>query len=145
MSETFKTGGGSCPSLGRMKFGYAIFYVDDVEKTVAFYERAFGLARKVVVGDEFGELDTGSTSLAFAARAHVETLLPIPVQSSGATHPPAPVEIALVTDDVARAFQTAVKAGAAAVAAPAPKPWGQTVAYVRDLNGFLVELCTPVG
>jgi lactoylglutathione lyase len=24
-------------------------------------------------------------------------------------------------------------------------PWGQTVAYVRDNNGFLVELCTPMG
>jgi len=24
-------------------------------------------------------------------------------------------------------------------------PWGQTIAYVADINGFLVELCTPVG
>jgi catechol 2,3-dioxygenase-like lactoylglutathione lyase family enzyme len=23
-------------------------------------------------------------------------------------------------------------------------PWGQTIAYVADPNGFLVELCTPV-
>lgn len=23
--------------------------------------------------------------------------------------------------------------------------WGQTVAYVADLNGFVVELCTPMG
>ena len=23
-------------------------------------------------------------------------------------------------------------------------PWGQTIAYVADINGFLVELCTPV-
>jgi len=23
--------------------------------------------------------------------------------------------------------------------------WGQTIAYVADINGFLVELCTPVG
>jgi lactoylglutathione lyase len=28
---------------------------------------------------------------------------------------------------------------------PTVKPWGQTVAYVRDLNGTLVELGTPVG
>ena len=26
-----------------------------------------------------------------------------------------------------------------------PKPWGQRVAYVRDCNGALVELCTPMG
>ncbi|MDR7307276.1 hypothetical protein J2X15_002563 [Rhodoferax saidenbachensis] len=24
-------------------------------------------------------------------------------------------------------------------------PWGQTIAYVADSNGFLVELCTPMG
>ena len=23
-------------------------------------------------------------------------------------------------------------------------PWGQTIAYVADVNGFLVELCTPL-
>jgi len=28
---------------------------------------------------------------------------------------------------------------------PVAKPWGQVVSYVRDVNGFLVELCTAVG
>ena len=27
---------------------------------------------------------------------------------------------------------------------PATKPWGQTVAYLRDNSGFLVEICTPM-
>ena len=35
--------------------------------------------------------------------------------------------------------------GARLVQAPEAMPWGQTVAYVADLEGFLVELCTPVG
>ena len=35
-------------------------------------------------------------------------------------------------------------AGAIVVAPPTTKPWGQTVAYVRDLEGMLVEICTPV-
>jgi hypothetical protein len=26
----------------------------------------------------------------------------------------------------------------------ADMPWGQTTAYVRDLDGFLVEICTAV-
>jgi hypothetical protein len=38
-----------------------------------------------------------------------------------------------------------VAAGALPAAEPVRKPWGQTVAYVRDLDGFLVELCTPMG
>ena len=127
-----------------MKFGYAILYVTDVEKTVSFYEKAFGLTRKMVVPGEFGELDTGSTRLAFAARAHATTLFTIPIQEGGVDKPAAPMEIALVTPDVEKAFAKAVAAGAIAIAKPAQKPWGQVVAYVRDDNGFLVELCTPM-
>ena len=54
------------------------------------------------------------------------------------------IEIAFVTADVVQAFDVAVNAGAIPVAAPKEKPWGQTVAYLRDLNGFLVEICSPV-
>ena len=31
-----------------MKFGYAIFYVKDLETTINFYESAFGLKRKFI-------------------------------------------------------------------------------------------------
>jgi hypothetical protein len=54
------------------------------------------------------------------------------------------MQIGLVTDDVPAAFENAVAARAVAVAEPAPKPWGQIVGYVRDDNGFMVELCTPM-
>lgn len=127
-----------------MKFGYTILYVDDVEATVAFYERAFGLKRKMVQPDEFGELDTGSTKLAFAAKSHVVSLFPIPFQRSGPGADAPPVEVGLVTHDVQAAFDKAVAAGAVVVTKPSAKPWGQIVGYVRDNNGFLVELCTPI-
>ena len=57
---------------------------------------------------------------------------------------PLGVEIALTTPDVPALFEQAVKAGATAVSEPATKPWGQTVAYLRDNSGFLVEICTPM-
>jgi uncharacterized glyoxalase superfamily protein PhnB len=41
--------------------------------------------------------------------------------------------------------QQSIEAGAILVAPPKQKPWGQTVAYVRDIDGFLIELCTPMG
>ena len=44
----------------------------------------------------------------------------------------------------ADATDKALSAGATKVTAPAKKPWGQTVGYVRDNNGFLVELCTAI-
>jgi lactoylglutathione lyase len=35
-------------------------------------------------------------------------------------------------------------AGASAVKSPETKPWGQIVGYVRDPNGFLVEICSEL-
>lgn len=127
-----------------MKLGYVIVYVPDVVKAVEFYERAFGLARRFVVeGGAFGEMETGGTALAFASHGQAEG------QGLSYTRPdpankPAGMEIALVTQDVPAALERALSAGAALVKNPETKPWGQIVAYVRDLNGVLVELCTPV-
>jgi lactoylglutathione lyase len=45
---------------------------------------------------------------------------------------------------VETAFKRAIAAGAIEVARPARKPWGQTVSYVRDPNGLLVEICSPL-
>jgi uncharacterized glyoxalase superfamily protein PhnB len=124
-----------------MKFGYTIIYVDEVEATIAFYEQAFGLKRGMVAGEEYGELATGETKLAFAAKK----MLHGPGQFASPDGKVLGVEIALTTGDVQSAFDRAVAAGARPVSKPEKKPWGQTVAYVRDNNGFLVELCTPVG
>ena len=126
-----------------MQFGYTILYVEDVPKTIAFYEAAFGLARSFVheAGD-FGELDTGVTALAFSSLRLMAELGKNP-QRASADAPS--FEIAFTTSDVAAAVQRAVDAGARLVQAPAQMPWGQTVAYVTDINGALVELCTPVG
>ncbi|CAN7389673.1 VOC family protein [Acidovorax sp. LjRoot74] len=126
-----------------MQFGYTILYVEDVPKTIAFYERAFGLVRRFVheAGD-FGELDTGATALAFSSLRLMAELGKNP-QRASADAPS--FEIAFTTADVAAAVQRAVGAGARLVQAPAQMPWGQTVAYVADINGALVELCTPMG
>jgi uncharacterized glyoxalase superfamily protein PhnB len=124
-----------------MKFGYTIIYVDQVEATIAFYETAFGLKRCMVAGGEYGELATGETKLAFAAKK----MLHGPGQFASPDGKVLGVEIALTTGNVQAAFDQALAAGAKPVSKPDKKPWGQTVAYVRDCNGFLVELCTPVG
>ena len=127
-----------------MNFAYTILYVDDVQQTIAFYERAFGLTRKMVHENEYGELTTGATTLSFAAKQFIKDGLGISFQdASVATVPPA-LEVAFVTENVQAAFDKAVAAGAKPVKEPAAKPWGQIVAHVRDNNGFLVELCTAV-
>lgn len=126
-----------------MEFRYAIAYVDDVPATLAFYERAFGLTRGYVANPPaYGELDTGATRLAFVSHRQAETLIDGGYRPTNIAEQPPGFEIALVTDDVDAAYAHALTAGAIAVAAPDDKPWGQRIAYVRDLNGVLVELCT---
>lgn len=127
-----------------MKFGYTILYVADVPTTVAFYEAAFGLVRRFIHESTlYAELESGSTVLAFAGES-MAVANGVDVRPNRMTDTAAGFEIAFVTDDIAGAYDRAVAAGAAPVKAPAVKPWGQTVAYVRDMNGCLVELCTPV-
>src|SRR6185437_6716873 len=122
-------------------------YVNDVASSLAFYEQAFGLTRRFFHDDNgkaYGELETGATRLAFANVALANEHLKQTVVAAAPDKAPLGVEIALTTPDVAALFLRAVKAGAAIVSEPATKPWGQTVAYVRDNSGFLVELCTSM-
>ena len=129
-----------------MKLGYVIAYVKDVKTTVEWYERAFGVERSML--DEkglYGELATGATKLAFVAAAYMKENLPGGYRAAQNDEAPPPFEVSFTTDDVAGALERAIKAGARKVLAPTQKPWGQTIAYVRDLNGNLVEICTPMG
>ncbi len=127
-------------------FAYTIVYVDDVEASLAFFEDAFGLARRFLVetGD-YGELETGATALAFAQHDTARGNLGHDYVDAATSPAPLGIEIGLVVDDVPAACDRAVAAGAALLRPPTTKPWGQTVAYVRCPDGSLVELCTAVG
>ena len=126
-----------------MKLGYTILYVEDVAKTLAFYEQAFGLKTAFLSpGAEFGALDTGATALAFCTRKYLRDAGKT-VQPPDAQQPC--FEIALTTHDVPVALARAVTAGATLTQAAEVMPWGQTVGYVTDLEGFCVEICTPMG
>jgi uncharacterized glyoxalase superfamily protein PhnB len=128
-----------------MKFGYVILYVDDVEATLKFYERAFGLSRRMPTDEKnYGEVESGATRLAFAANSFVREMIPVKIAPSGSAAPAPPVELGLVAADVDAAFRQAVASGAVEVKPPETKPWGQVVGYVRDLNGFLVEICSEM-
>lgn len=129
-----------------MKLGYTIAYVPDVAASLAFFEAAFGLQRRFLhESGEYGELDTGPTTLAFASHGLGESNFPDGFVRASQSQQPLGMEIALVTGDVGRAYDAARAAGAVGLMAPVVKPWGQTVAYVRCPAGTLVELCSPMG
>jgi len=126
-----------------MQFRYTILYVDDVTTTIEFYERAFGLQRKMIhESGDYGELATGKTSLSFSSKKLMKQIGKCP----GNVVPSSPTfEIAFETAEVATILKRALEAGATLVQDAKEMPWGQKTAYVRDNNGFLVELCTAVG
>ena len=128
-----------------MKFGYTIVYVPSVADTLAFYEKAFGFrVRFLHESGQYGELESGATVLAFASHALGEMNFGGNFVPVSATAPPPGIELAFVTEDVSSAYAKAIEAGAVPLHPPAQKPWGQVVAYVRSLEGTLVELCSPI-
>ena len=125
-------------------YGYTILYVENVEATLAFYVKAFGFTQKFITPEkDYGELETGGTTLAFASYAVAE-YNGIALEKSRPEASASPFEIAFVVDDIGSAWKQAVEAGAQVIKEPAQKSWGQTVGYLRDMNGFLVEVCTRI-
>src|SRR4029078_8137626 len=95
-----------------MKFVYVILYVDHVEAALEFYERAFGLKRRMLDDTKnYGELETDGTRLAFAANELVRNMIPVDFVQLGPNKPAPPLELAMVAEDVDSAFRQALAAG----------------------------------
>lgn len=126
-----------------MKLKYAILYVENVSKTLKFYEQAFGFKTKFLhEAEDYGELDTGETILAFSTLKLMSDLGKNPSKPN----PQSPIfELAFETFDVQKWLDQAIDNGATMTQDREEKPWGQTTAYVLDPNGFLIEICSPVG
>lgn len=142
LSHMFKTPMCLLQYVDQMNFRYTILYVEDVPETLDFYEQAFGLKRGMLHDSgDYGELVTGNTKLAFSSISLMQNIGKTVGRATD--HPPC-FEIAFETDKVEEALRRALVAGASLVQGVEDMPWGQTTSYVRDLNGFLVEICSPV-
>ena len=113
---------------------------------MAFFEKAFGLPQRFLhESGDYGELETGATTLAFASLDLGQMNFDGGVLAASESPRPLGMEIGLVTEDVPAAHARALAAGAVELKAPQVKPWGQTVSWLRCPAGILVELCTSVG
>lgn len=128
-----------------VKFGYTINYVPNVDIAMSFFEKAFEMKRRFITDEnDYGELDTGETTLAFASHKLGLSNFSGGYVSSTESDKPLGIEIALVTDDVSEVHQRAIQYGAVELKSPDTKPWGQIVSYMRCPSGILIELCTPI-
>lgn len=128
-----------------MKFGYTIIYVPNVQETSAFYQKAFGLKTAFVAeSGHYIQMATGQTALSFVSESFVKNKDHMEFTENALNKKPGGFQISLVTDDVPKAYEHAQKAGAKALVDPKEMPWGQTICYVRDLNGVLVEICSEI-
>lgn len=129
-----------------MKLGYTIIYVPNVAASLKFFESAFSLSRRFLhESGDYGELETGETTLAFASLELGRMNFPAGFVAASESSKPLGIEIALVTPSVDDAHARALASGAVELKEPETKPWGQVVSYVRCPDGTLVEICSPVG
>tara|TARA_R110001592_G_scaffold363389_1_gene686941 strand:- start:72385 stop:72819 length:435 start_codon:yes stop_codon:yes gene_type:complete len=128
-----------------MKYGYTIFYVDNVLETVTFYEKAFGFHKKFVTPEnDYGELLSGETTISFASMALGNSNFSKGFNPLPKSDQPLGMEMAFVSENIEDDFKRALDAGATEYEGIKEKPWGQKVGYVRDINGILIEICTPI-
>ncbi|MDR1233863.1 MAG: VOC family protein [Holosporales bacterium] len=126
-----------------MKLAYVIAYVSNVRDSIKFFEKAFGFKERFI-GDDYAELATGSTTLAFASHERGDENLPSGYIAANKSDKPLGIEIAFEVGSVEESYETAISCGAESLKKPSEMPWGQTVAYIRCPDGILIELCSPM-
>ena len=89
--------------------GYVILYVPKVDGALLFYEAAFGLKRKFVhESGSYGELSTGTTTLAFASEELADRH-GFAYRKSRQAQDAGAFEVAFVADDVASQHRQALE------------------------------------
>jgi uncharacterized glyoxalase superfamily protein PhnB len=128
-----------------MKYAYTIIYVDNVTKTIQFYEKAFGFKQKFITPEkDYGELITGETTIAFGSIVLGESNFKQGFEKITPTKKTWGAELAFTSENIELDFKRALDNGATLFEPLKQKPWGQKVGYVRDNNGFLIEICSPI-
>ncbi|MEM6361850.1 MAG: VOC family protein [Bacteroidota bacterium] len=128
-----------------IQYSYTILYVSDVLGTLEFYKKAFGFEQKFLTPEnDYGEIRSGSTTISFANFKLGNSNFQKGFTESKLSEKPFGVELAFTTSEVEKVMKNAIASGAVLLEETVTKPWGQKVGYLRDLNGFIIEICTPI-
>lgn len=116
---------------------YIILIVDDLDRALDFYTQVLGLKLGHRSGD-YAQLDTGVTRIGFYTRPAMAAVVGFALEPAQQTAPG--FELGFKVADVDAAYAEIVAGGATSVTPPTTRPWGQRTAYVRDPDGYLIEL-----
>ena len=84
-------------------------------------------------------------TISFASKNLADSNLRNGFVESNLKNKPFAIELGFVTENVLETIEAAKNNGATVIEEPKQKPWGQIVAYIRDIDGFLIEICTSMG
>ncbi len=116
---------------------YIILIVDDLDRALDFYTQVLGLTLGHRSGD-YAQLDTGLTRIGFYTRPAMAAVVGCTLEPARQTAPG--FELGFKVADVDAAYAEIVAGGATPLTPPTTRPWGQRTAYVRDPDGYLIEL-----
>ncbi len=106
-----------------MQFGHTIVYVNDVLKTIDFYQTVFSLQLKFLhENHQYAEMQTGATTLAFASESLANNN-GLQFRPNRLSKTPTGFEISFVAEEVELAFEQCSQERAKQVALPEKKLW----------------------
>ena len=120
---------------------YVVLVVADLEASLAFYTEALGLRLGHRSG-AYAQLETGRTRISLYQREAMAEVLGSEIEVPAPRAPS--FELGFKVADVDAAFATLLDAGAESACRPTDRHWGQRTAYLRDPDGYLIELAQPI-
>ncbi len=121
-----------------------ILAVADVTRSVAFYRDLLGFAVEAVYDDPpYATLSRAGARLSLAEQGHAAEDRPGVAMVAPADRSRADAVLVLEVDDALGAHRDLQGAGVEFLAPPFSPPWGGHRFFLRDPDGFLVEIEQP--
>jgi lactoylglutathione lyase len=119
--------------------GYAILFVADLGRSVAFYRDVIGLPFRLK-GDGYVEFATQGTRFGLYDRNRLQELIGREVASPNSPGG----EVVFLVGDVDAEAQRLRAAGVAILKGPVDRAWGHRTLHLEDPDGFVVELAQEI-